>query len=52
METYNDEQFSGKSLDHLGLVADTIDSLNLISMIDERLPLSQTSGVKITFKAR
>jgi len=48
MQHYTEEQFSGKSLDHLGLVMDTIDRLNLINLIDELLPLSKKSGVKIT----
>jgi len=52
MEAYSEEQFSGKSLDHLGLVADTIDSLDLIALIDERLPSNKTSGIKITFGER
>ena len=48
MEVFNEEQFSGKPLDHLGLIADRIDSLEIISFIDERLPLTPGTGVKTT----
>jgi transposase len=34
-----DEDISGKALDHLGLVAATIEKIGLIAKIDQRLPL-------------
>ena len=52
MDTYTENNFSGKALDHLGLVADKIEDLNLINAIDEKLPLSNTSGVKVTMGQR
>jgi transposase len=46
------DQISTMSLDHLGLVAATIDDLNLIDKIDQILPLSQDNGVKATMGQR
>jgi transposase len=34
-----DEDISGKALDHLGLVAATLEKIGLIDKIDQRLPL-------------
>ena len=48
MESLNDAAFSGLSIDHLGLVADKIHDLGIIPFIDERLPLRQASGVKVS----
>jgi transposase len=36
-----DENISGKALDHLGLVAVTIEKIGLIKKIDQRLPLAK-----------
>lgn len=52
MDAFSEENFSGKVLDHLGLVSDKIDELNLVGLIDERLPLSRTSGSKVTMGER
>ena len=52
MENFNANHFSGLSLDHLGLVADQIDNLGIISSIDERLPLAAGCGVKTTMGER
>lgn len=52
MEVYNAEQFSGKALDHLGLVADTMDELGLLSFFDEKLPLNASCGVKVSMGER
>lgn len=52
MEAFNENNFSGLSLDHLGLVADQIDNLGIISSIDERLPLAAGCGVKVTMGER
>ena len=52
MGAFSEENFSGKVLDHLGLVSDKIDELNLVRLIDERLPLSSTSGSKVTMGER
>lgn len=38
----SDEDISGKVMDHLGLVAVTIEKIGLISKIDERLPLNNS----------
>ena len=44
--------FSGKVLDHLGLVASTIYDIGLVQKIDARLPLSLNKGVKVTIGQR
>ncbi len=41
-----------KSLTHLGLVAAAVDGLKLVERIDERLPLDEDSGVKVTHGQR
>jgi transposase len=46
------EQFSSLYIGHLGLVADKIDNLDLISLIDERLPVSEAHGAKVTHGER
>ena len=38
METLTDKNISGKVLDHLGLVASTIDKLGIVGKIDAMLP--------------
>lgn len=52
MMLLNEEQCSGLAIDHLGLVADKIDDLNIISLIDERLTLSPGCGSKTTMGER
>ena len=52
MDAFNEENFSGKVLDHLGLVSDKIHELDLVQLIDERLPLSSTRGSKVTMGER
>lgn len=52
MHTFTDEQISGKELNHLGLVAGTIDKLGLLKKIDERLPISKEKGAKVTMGQR
>ena len=47
-----DRNVSGKILDHLGLVASTIDDIGLVQKIDTRLPLSLNKGVKVTIGQR
>ena len=53
METFLEEdQISGKVLDHLGLVAATIKGLGLVDKIDERIPISTEKGAKATIGQR
>ena len=47
-----EEQISGKVLDHLGLVVSTIKKIGLIDLIDERLPVSQSKGAKVSMGNR
>jgi len=46
------DQVSGQVFDHLGLVAATIDKLKLVEKVDQRLPLSNNKGVKVTMGQR
>lgn len=48
----SDEQISGKVLDHLGLVAATIDKLGLVEKINRRLPVSEIKGSKVSMGHR
>ncbi|MDP4157162.1 MAG: IS1634 family transposase [Bacillota bacterium] len=52
MDSFQEEQFSSAHLGHLGLVADKIDSLKLIDLIDARLPISEAYGAKISHGER
>jgi len=52
MEIFKEEQFSTHHLGHLGLVAAKIDSLDLIGLIDRRLPVSEIHGAKVTHGER
>ena len=52
MEWLTDKQISGKVLDHLGLVAATIDKLGLVEKIDARLPVSKQKGAKVSMGQR
>ena len=48
MDALNEDNYSGKAIDHLGLVADIIDDLDIIQLIDDRLPLTEGCGSKVT----
>ena len=48
MEALREEQVSSKVLDHLGLVASTIEKLGLIDKIDQRIPIAKAKGAKVT----
>jgi hypothetical protein len=50
MDVFKEEQFSSAHLGHLGLVADKIDSLKIIDLIDSRLPISESHGAKVRSK--
>jgi transposase len=52
METLTDKNISGKVLDHLGLVASTIDKLGIVGKIDAMLPISTNKGAKATMGQR
>lgn len=52
MSVFKEDQISGKVLDHLGLVASTIDTLGLIDKIDSKLPVSKQHGAKVTMGER
>lgn len=52
MDVLIEEQFSSAHLGHLGLVADKIDSLNLVELIDSRLPISEACGAKVSHGER
>lgn len=52
MEALREDQVSGKVLDHLGLVASTIEKLGLVEKIDQRIPLAKSKGVNITIGQR
>ena len=49
MDVFKEEQFSSAHLGHLGLVADKIDSLKIIDLIDNRLPVSEAYGTTKLF---
>jgi len=52
MEALREEQVSSKVLDHLGLVASTIEKLGLVEKIDQRIPISKAKGAKVTIGQR
>ncbi len=52
MDVFKEEQFSSAHLGHLGLVADKIDSLHLVDLIDRRLPISEAHGAKVSYGER
>ena len=47
MDGCNSEEFSTTHIGHLGLVADKIAELDLIELIDQRLPVSEAHGAKV-----
>ena len=52
MDALKEEQFSSTHLGHLGLVADKIDSLKIVDLIDNRLPISKAHGAKVSYGER
>jgi transposase len=52
METLSEEQIKGQVLDHLGLIAATIEKLDLIEHVDRLLPVSMDKGAKATMGQR
>lgn len=52
MNAFKEEQFSSAHIGHLGLVADKIDSLKIIELIDNRLPISEAHGAKVSHGER
>jgi transposase len=52
MDVFKEEQFSSLHIGHLGLVADKIDSLNLVELIDRRLPITPGCGSKVSHGER
>ena len=52
MDVFKEEQFSSAHLGHFGLIADKIDSLNLVDLIDRRLPISNAHGAKVSHGER
>jgi transposase len=47
-----DANISSQVLDHLGLVASTLESLGIAKLIDERLPVNEAKGAKISMGTR
>lgn len=52
MKRIRAEDVSTKHIGHLGLVADKMDELGLIKLVDERLPISEAHGAKVTHGER
>ena len=52
MDVFKEEQFSSAHLGQLGLVADKMDDLHIIDLIDNRLPVSEAHGAKISYGGR
>ena len=52
MEWFSPDHVTGKTLDHIGLVAATIDKIGLTEKIDRRIPVSHEKGAKITMGQR
>jgi transposase len=52
MHALNSDNFHTQELGHLGLVADTIAELDLINLIDRRVPVSESKGAKVTMGER
>lgn len=52
MDIFKEEQFATMHLGHLGLIADKIDSLKLIELIDQRLPITPGCGSKVSHGER
>lgn len=52
MSALKTEQIKGQVMDHLGLIAATIDKLDLVANIDSRLKLAENKGSKVTMGER
>ena len=52
MDNISAQAISTKHIGHLGLVADKIDELGLIDLIDQRLPVSKECGAKLSHGER
>lgn len=52
MYNFQSEDINCKKLEHLGLVADTVNELGIINKIDEKLPVSLDKGAKVTMGER
>jgi transposase len=52
MDEFKEEDFSSAHIGHLGLVADKIEELNLIELIDRRLPINKAYGAKVSHGER
>ena len=52
MQGFREEQCSSAHIGHLGLVADKIDSLGLTALIDERMPVSEAHGARVSHGER
>jgi len=52
MDGLHSEDFSTKHIGHLGLVADKIDDLDLVRLIDQRLPVSEAHGANVSHGER
>ena len=47
-----DTNISSQVLDHLGLVASTLESLGIAKLIDERLPVEKAIGAEALYGPR
>jgi len=52
MDALPSEAFSTKHIGHLGLVADKIDDLDLVQLIDQRIPVSKAHGANVSHGER
>lgn len=52
MDVFKEEQISTTHLGHLGLVAAKIDSLKIVDLIDNRLPINKAYGAKVSHGER
>jgi transposase len=52
MNSYSEDEISGKVIDHLGLISATIEKLGLIKKIDQALRVSLDKGAKVTMGQR
>ena len=52
MDMFTEEQFATLHIGHLGLIADKIDSLNLVNLINHRLPITPGCGSKVSHGER
>ena len=52
MENLTEQQIKGQVLDHLGLIAATIEKLDVIRQVDKLLPVAMDKGAKVTMGQR